>query len=364
MTEVSPGPAPVSQDDDEISLLALGSVLLRWRRTIIALGVFGGLLGLAWGLTSTRVYTSEATFIPQGSEGGAPSSLALAASQFGIRVPSSGGAWGPPVYVTLLRSRALLEPVALDTVVVAEQGGRRVAVMDLLEIEAPTTARRTEHAVRALGDIVTAREDKTLGAVKLTVTTRWPSVSLALAERLVHGVNRFNLQTRKSQAAAERQFVEAQAGQAERTLRGAEDRLQAFLQRNRGFANSPELAFAHDRLQGEVALRQQVYTSLLQNREEARIREVRDTPVITVIEDPQLPVVGEARKSALKGVLGGLAGAMLGMLIAFLAQGVAAARRASSDEARQFFQLVEEATPRFLRRRRRSSHTPSAPGNP
>ena len=37
MTEVSVGPAPVLQDDDdEISLLALGSLLLRWRRTILA----------------------------------------------------------------------------------------------------------------------------------------------------------------------------------------------------------------------------------------------------------------------------------------------------------------------------------------
>lgn len=363
MTEVSPGPGPVLQDDDEISLLALGSVLLRWRRTIIALGVFGGLLGLALGLTNTKVYTSVAVFIPQGADGSATSSLALAASQFGIRVPSSNGAWGPPVYVTLLRSRALLEPVALDTVVVAEQGGRRVALMDLLEIEASTTARRTEYAIRALGDIVTASEDKTLGAVKLTVTTPWPSVSLALAKRLVGGVNQFNLQTRKSQAVAERQFVEAQAGQAERTLRDAEDRLQVFLQRNRAFANSPELAFAHDRLRGEVALRQQVYASLMQHREEARIREVRDTPVITVLEGPQLPVVGEARKSALKGVLGGLAGGMLGTLIAFLARGMAAARRTSSDEAREFFQLVEEATPQFLRRRRRPNHTPPVPGN-
>lgn len=53
MTEPSAGPAPVLQDDDEGSLLALGSVLLRWRRTIIALGLFGTMLGLAAGLLST-----------------------------------------------------------------------------------------------------------------------------------------------------------------------------------------------------------------------------------------------------------------------------------------------------------------------
>lgn len=350
MTEMSAGPAPALQYDDEISPFALASALFRWRWTIVGLGLVGAALGLAMGLTSTRVYKSAATFIPQGSEVGA-SGLALAASQFGLRVPSSGGvAWGPAVYLEVLRSQALLEPIALDTVVVSEEGGRRVALMDLLDVKAPTPARRTDLAVRALRGIVTGSEDRKFGAVTLSVTSRWPSVSLALAERLVRGVNQFNLETRKSQAVAERQFVEAQAGEAERALREAEDRLQSFLQRNRAFTSSPELVFEHDRLQREVTLRQQVYTGLLQNREEARIREVRDTPVITVLEDPRLPVVGEARESMQKGVLGGLAGGMLGVLIAFLMQWVAGVRRAPSDAAREFFELVRQATPRFLRR--------------
>ena len=223
--------------------------------------------------------------------------------------------------------------------------------MDLLEIDDPVPELRVDIAVRALGKIVAASEVRSLGAVRVLVTTRWPSVSLALAERLVDGVNRFNLETRKSQAAAEREFVEMQAEEAERALREAEDRLQLFLQRNRAFDSSPELAFEHDRLGREVGLRQQVYTTLLQNREEARIREVRDTPVITVLEEPRLPVVREARKSIQKGVLGGLVGGMLGVLIAFLGRGVARARRAPTEEAREFFQLVEEATPRFFRRR-------------
>jgi uncharacterized protein involved in exopolysaccharide biosynthesis len=349
MTDASDGSAPTSRDD-EVSFLALGSVLLRWRRTIIALGLFGAVLGLASGLLSRRVYVSTATFIPQGSDGGA-SGLVLAASQLGIRVPSSSGAWGPPVYVELLTSQALLEPIALDTVVVAEDGGRRVALLDLLEVKAPTPARRTEFAVRRLRQVVKASEVRMLGAVRLSVTTEWPSVSLALAERLVRAVNQFNLETRKSQAGAERVFVEGQALEAEHSLREAEDRLQIFLQRNRSVAGSPELEFSRDRLQREVALRQQVYTSLLQAREEARIREVRDTPVITVLESPRLPVVGEARKSVQRGVSVGVAGGILGVLIAFLSRAVAMARQAPDENAREFFLLVEELTPRFLKGR-------------
>lgn len=352
MTEPSVGGGIHKTDDRQVSFFDLACALLRWRRTISVLGLVGGALGLLLGLMSARVYVSNATFIPQGSEAAASGGvLAAAASQFGIGMPSSGPAWGPSVYVELLNSQALLEPVALDTVAVAEEGGRRAAIMDLLKVKAPTTARRTYLAVLALSKIVTASEDKKIGAVKLSVKTRWPSVSLALAEHLIRGVNQFNLATRKSQASAERQFAEVQAGEAESALRNAEDGLQQFLQRNRAIEDSPELRFARDRLQREVALRQQVYTSLLQSREEARIREVRDTPVLTMLEDPRLPVIGEARRSLQKGVLGVFLGAIIGMLVASLAQGIAEAQRNPTEAGRQFFEAYKEAMPQFLRRR-------------
>ena len=80
--------------DDEFSLLALGSILLRRRLTIIGLGLFGAAIGLGATLLSARVFVSSATFIPEGQESGV-SGLAQAATQLGIRVPTSGGGWGP-----------------------------------------------------------------------------------------------------------------------------------------------------------------------------------------------------------------------------------------------------------------------------
>src|SRR5258707_9297656 len=110
MTQQSAGPGPAHQGEDEISVLVLGSVLLRWRRTIVTLGLLGSAVGLATGLLATRVFKSSAKFLPQVSDASS-SGLALVASQFGIRMPTRGGGWGPPAYVELLRSRAVLEPI-------------------------------------------------------------------------------------------------------------------------------------------------------------------------------------------------------------------------------------------------------------
>lgn len=341
--------APVS--GNEISLQGLGSTALRWRRGIMLLGFGGAALGLAFSLLSPRLFTSSATFIPQSSENEL-SSLALAASQFGIRMPSTSSGWGPPVYVELLRSQALLAPIALDSLEVPEEGGRRMAMMDLLRVGDMPAGRRTERAVKVLRNkILSTGEDKKLGAVRLSVSTRWPSVSLQVAERLITSVNQFNLESRKSQAAAERQFVELQSREAERALREAEDRLQAFLQRNRATSSSPDLMFARDRLERDVALRQSVYTSLMQSFEQARIREVRDTPVITVLETPRIAATGKPRGTAIKTIFGGVLGGALGLLIALVGDGLAG-RQATSDESREFYRLLHEATPRFLRRAR------------
>lgn len=358
MATLAPEPAFSDRPDatpvvnDEFTLLALGAVLLRWRRTIVVLGFLGAVLGAVVGLRQQRVYVSSATFVPQ--ESGDASGLSQAVAQLGLHAPTNANSWGPPVYVELLRSRPILERLAHDTLPVAEMGGKRVPVMDLLGVSDPVPARRLQLAVESLRGKIEANEQRALNAVKVTVTTRWPSVSLGLAQQLVSGMNQFNIETRKSQAAAERQFAEAQAADAEQKLRQAEDRMQSFLQQNRGPSlGSPELAFERDRLQREVLLRQQSYTTLLMSAQDARLREVRDTPLITILEEPRLPLVPESRKVAIRTLLGGLGGAAVAILIAFLLHGLANARRTAGPGTAEFFRLLEDATPRPLRRRTR-----------
>jgi uncharacterized protein involved in exopolysaccharide biosynthesis len=205
-------------------------------------------------------------------------------------------------------------------------------------------------AVNALSGAVEAQEDKKVGIVHVSVKTRWPSVSLALARRLLQRVNEFNLEMRRGQATAERTFFETQLEEAGQALREAEDHLQAFLRSNRSIVSSPDLIFERERIQREVLLRQQLYGSWLQSREEARVREARNTPVITVFEEPQLPFTVEPRNSAKKGVLGGLIGGILAILVASIAHGISAVRTARTKEAQEFHRQLEEAFPSLGRR--------------
>lgn len=342
MSELPDRSRAISDALDGGSLFSWGNTILRHRHLVAVFVLLGMLVGVAASFALPQKYLAEATFIPEGSRGGS-SDLALAASQFGLTLSSAdGGVWGPATYVALVYSRAFLEPIAGDTFLVAEDGHRRAALVDLLRVPENPPARRMNRTVRELRRVVVATELKKLNAVKLTVSTPWPSVSQALATRIVNDVSRFSIETRRSQAKAEREFVDGRVQEAEEKLRQAEEHLQSFLQHNRVTATFSELGFDRERLQRAVDLQSGVYSALLRMREEAKIREVRDTPVITLLEGPRVPAAPEPRGAALKGILGVFTGGMLGLLWVFIAHGIHLARQRSDPEAQEFFRRIGE----------------------
>src|SRR5207245_7026005 len=97
-----------------------------------------------------------------------------------------------------------------------------------------------------------------------------------------------NPHKRQSQARERRRFSEGRVVAADSELRRAEEAVKTFYERNRGWQEAAELVFEEARLRRQVTLGQDLYMSLKREAETARIEEVNDTPVITVI-DPAVP---------------------------------------------------------------------------
>ena len=64
--------------------------------------------------------------------------------------------------------------------------------------------------------------------------------------------------------------------------------MRTFYERNGQWQNSPRLRFEEQQLNRQVAVQQELYLSLRREYETARIEEVNDTPLFTVI-DPAVP---------------------------------------------------------------------------
>jgi uncharacterized protein involved in exopolysaccharide biosynthesis len=140
-------------------------------------------------------------------------------------------------------------------------------------------------------------------------------LAMLVNTHLLDLLNKFNLHTRQSQASAERQFTEQRMAEVRTDLSEAENRLAAFLKTNRDYQNAPDLRFNYERLSREVSIQQQLFVSLAQSFEQAKIDEVRDTPVISVVESPELPARPDSRFLAIKTCVAFLGSLLLALLV-------------------------------------------------
>ena len=106
------------------------------------------------------------------------------------------------------------------------------------------------------------------------------------------------------------------------------------------------LSFQHDGLLREVGLRQSVLTTLVQSYEQARIAEVRDTPVITVLQSPFFPAQNDPRRRVFLTLLGAIFGGMTGIILAFLSESFRRPR--NGDPARADFDESWKAAVRSI----------------
>ncbi|MFC1628389.1 Wzz/FepE/Etk N-terminal domain-containing protein [Gemmatimonadota bacterium] len=335
--------------EEETSLIEYINIVLKNRRLVLLIPLIVFLLIVGYTFIQPRTYSSYASFVPQSPASQSSLTSGLAA-QFGISMLAGEASQTPAFYADLIQSREILRYLA-DKIYTFHDKEELVqsGLAQALDFRAKTNELLREKTIEALEEIISVTTDRETGLVTLTAETYWAEVSQDMVQNVLDLVNRFNLGTRQIQATAERQFVEGRLAEVSFELRASEDTLQVFLQKNRQWQGSPELGFIHDRLQRDVIMRQQIFTSLNQAYEQARIDEVRDTPLITIVERPEVPVLPDRRGLLRKGILALLVGSMLGILAAFGKESINRERKQEADKFAEF-ETLRRATLHEFRR--------------
>ena len=291
------------------SLLDLAAALLRRWRLIVVAGLAGAAIAAAWSLLATPRYRASARFALEERRGlTSGSGLAALAGQLG-----AGGLTGVrslQFYAEVMTSRDILEQVAVDSFPDPESGAR-LPLMDILEIPGDTERERLHATVERLHRrVATSTNDRT-GTITLNVLLPDPELAAAVAARIYELLERFNFETRRSAATERRDFAARELERARRELADAEADLRSFLERNRGGLEIPRLAFEQQRRERLIDIRAETYNRLATELEEAKIEEVRDTPVFTLIEAPKAPVYREFPRRTWMTMVGGVLGGAL-----------------------------------------------------
>ena len=319
------GGATEISNPDEISLIEILTGVLRNWRALLLLPILFAIGAGALSLSRKRSYVATASFMPQSADTRNVGGAAALAQQFGINLAADRAGHSSEFYEDLLKSGTILRR-AVESKYAVPSGssqGQPVNLVQYWKVKDQTSALpawrlAVERLRRTMGTSV-VRET---GVIEVTVSADHPLLAEQITQRLLDLLNEYNLEMRQARAREEVRFVSGRLTEVQGELTAAENSLETFLSRNRNYSNSPELTFEHDRLERQVEMRQEVYTSLLRAQEQARIDGVRDTPLLTVVDPP----AGTAKPVARRTVLRTLIGFMLGFV---LAVGVAAVREAA-----------------------------------
>jgi tyrosine-protein kinase Etk/Wzc len=320
-------PVPGGPPPPSLTLFQVMGFLLRSRNLIVLTALAGLVLTATVTLLLPRSWTARAAFVAE-SDNQAAEALATLAGQIGVVVPNQDPNDSPEFYRDLILSRSILTAVAEAPITLGDKRG----LPEILDVSPYRDASPEDEAARVLRDeIVSVATSRQSGLVTISAKTRWPEVSTHIVRSIVDEVNAFNIDARQSRATNERRFLEERLKVARDSLEAAKAVLVSFLETNRALRDSPLLQMQRDDFRQAVALREGVVSSLAQAYEQVRLREVRDIPVISIVEPPLPPVRPDRRLLVYKAILGLALGALMGMMLA-VGREIASAGRSTGQE--------------------------------
>lgn len=311
---------------------------------MVAAAIGAVLLGLIATLIIPPVYRAEASFVAnssssklQASGGGGGGALGGLLQQFGGSVggdPSES----PNFYVELLTSRELLTRLLDSKFPNPRTEGPRdsATLLDILKIKKPDRAAQLEVAVKNLTKTIGPGMDPKTNLVWFSVDAEWPELSAQVANRLIDLVSSFNREKRMSSAKSKREFLQMRHDSARTALRDAEERQRLFLEQNRGLIMAPSLKFEEQRLTRDVDLANDLYINLDKQLEVARIDEINDAALITVIDSAVVPRKARWPRYGVMTFTALVLGTLVGLLFAGSAAVMADWRERNPDSWNDF----------------------------
>lgn len=134
--------------------------------------------------------------------------------------------------------------------------------------------------------------DKKTSVIYLTVKAQQPEVARLLCEKVIQNLQTYVADYRTKKARQDLEYYEQLYEEARADYYMAQQRLAAHMDRNQGVIMQ-RARTEQERLQNEMNLKYQLYNSCAQQVQSAKARVQQDTPAFSIIEPPQIPIIGK-----------------------------------------------------------------------
>jgi uncharacterized protein involved in exopolysaccharide biosynthesis len=269
------------------------------------------------------LYVSWATILLPDNQSSNMGGISGLASQFGVNIPSQSigeDLSSPTFFPELLKSRVFAEKI-LDIEFYTKEYGKELPLIYILTYGDDSKSYRREElilkAINELKVIVSFDQEPLSTFSTISVTAPEPIFAKKLADVIVKELENLN-RAYKTQAVAEKSiFIDNRISNVENELKISESNLMDFTRKNRQIS-SPSLQLELDRLSREVDVQKEIYLTLKQQLELAKIEQIQKASIVQILDSPQIPLSPSNINVILSTIFSGFIGLTLALGLAFI----------------------------------------------
>jgi len=268
-------------------------------------------------------YVSWATILISENQSAANmGGLSGIASQFGVSIPNSNeiDLSSPSLYPELLRSRTFAE-IILEKEFYTEKFGKKLPLLNILtygegssDIGYDTLI--TEAAGILNGEYLRFDKDLKRPTSKIIVMAFEPEFAKDIADVVLVELEALNRSYKKQQVSQKTIFIENRIFTVTKDLEEIETALKDFNDKNRQIS-SPSLQLELDRIERDLDVQKNIYLTLKQQLELAKIEEIQGAPLMQILDQPQISMYPSNKNLLVSIILSGIFGLFLGLIAAF-----------------------------------------------
>ncbi len=265
----------------------LPRIISQWKKILIIVASLTILSGI-YLFFIPNIYTAETSILPEMEKNkmlGMISNLNIAAAT-GLTL---GETPVSKLYPMIIKSSRVLYEV-IYTKYNTDEFKDSVDLIRYWKIEKKSEPENYEAALKRLRNRMDVAFDNKLGTLILKVDMEEPKLAADVANNITAQLDDYTRTKKKTGVTLQREFIEKRLQEVKLTLQTAEDNLTYFREKNRRIGDSPELMIAEERLIRNVQINSTIFIELTKQIEIARIEEIKNIPLINILDYARIPI--------------------------------------------------------------------------
>ena len=272
------------------------------------------------------VYLTTAKLLPTG-EDNSLSNIQGLASQFGLALPFQSGSnlSFSDIYPEIVKSRQLTG-IVLEKKFNTRKFGQNQLLKNILSrqyrLDKYDVDERFKRSSEILQDNIKVSKARLTSIVTLEVRGLEPEFAVDLANTIISESDKLQREFKTHQISDKRSFIEERIKDVKKDLESAQEDLKEFRERNRQVQYSPALLLEEERLTTEMDVKKEIFSTLKQQFELAKIEEVEEGATVQILDRPVAPYEQSSPKIFLSIFLSIFIGFGLSVLVAYVMDGL------------------------------------------